>query len=187
MNNSTRLRPLFPSEREFLEQLLKSAPTTAQRCKQGIENAVVLWAVQMLLCVAAWIFIAWLARIAMHWEIGTDSSAAKLFQEPEHDGLIYFLHTSGGQVLVLYDDESQDLGAGGENPFGSAFKPAADFSIVRAPNVGVVISKQFSGTPLNAGEPFELTVDPEQWPEPDAYCDIPWDELEIRFSSSADV
>lgn len=234
MSKPSNGRLMSVSEREFLEQLLKSSPTTAKRCKEGVENALVLWAVLMLLFVIAWLFIAWLARTVMNWEIGTNSSAAirivaggglasaiaaavssirwvkkwqdirpllqadlqnnqvleehyrfsaaKLFQEPEHDGLIYFLRTTDGKVLVLYDDESQDLGAGGDDPFGSTFKPASDLSIVQAPNSGVVISKQFSGTPLNAGELFELSVDSELWPEPDTYCDIPWDALEERFS-----
>lgn len=234
MSKSANLRLMSDSERKFLEQLLESAPTTAKRCKQGIENALVLWAVLMLLFAGAWLFIAWLARIAMKWEIGLNSSAAiwiiafgglacvvaaivssirwvkgwidmrpllladlqnsqvieehyrfsaaKLFQEPEHGGLMYFLQTTDGKVLVLYDYESQDLGAGGEDPFGSSFKPASDLSIVRTPNAGVVIDRQFSGAALNAGEPFELSVDPELWPEPDTYCYIPWDELEERLS-----
>jgi hypothetical protein len=111
-------------------------------------------------------------------------AAAKRFQEPEHGGLIYFLKTTDNKVLVLYDHESANLGARDENPFDSDFKPRIDLLMVRAPKTGYVISREFSGKTLDAGDPKELAIKPELWPETEECCDIPWDDLERRLSRS---
>lgn len=114
-------------------------------------------------------------------------TAAKRFQEPEHGGLIYFLKTTGDKVLTLYDYESSNLGARGEDPFGSDFEPRTNLLMVRAPKTGYVISQRISGAPLDAGAPLELATAPQLWPESETYCDIPWDELEKRLSTHRSV
>lgn len=106
---------------------------------------------------------------------------AKRFQEPEHGGLIYFLRTTSGEVITLYDRESQDLGARGKDPMNSSFAPRSDLMIVRAPRTRFVIKKSFSGARLKVGQPVELCVQPDRWPEDEAYCEVPWSELETRF------
>src|SRR5215475_3116071 len=50
-------------------------------------------------------------------------TAAKRFQEPEHGGLMYFLRTTDDKVFVLFDYESQGLGAEGKDPVSSKFRP----------------------------------------------------------------
>ena len=112
-------------------------------------------------------------------------TAIKRFQEPEHGGLIYFLRTIDDKVLVLYDDESQELGAQGENPLSSKFKPSTELLLVRAPQTGIVISRHFSGSALDPGKPLEISVEPQVWPEPETYCKYRWDELEKRLSEKA--
>ncbi len=109
-------------------------------------------------------------------------TATKRFQEPEHGGLIYFLRTTEDKVLVLFDHESQELGAQGGNPLNSKFQPRKELLIVRAPQTGVVISRLFSGAALDAGEPLEISVEPQTWPEPGTYCKYRWDELEECLS-----
>jgi hypothetical protein len=109
--------------------------------------------------------------------------AAKRFQEPEHGGLIYFLRTTEGKVFVLYDRESQDRGVRDEDPLSSTYQPRTELVLVRAPTAGFVIDEQFSGAPLDAGPPHELTIAPKFWPESEEYCDIPWNELESRLST----
>lgn len=106
---------------------------------------------------------------------------ARRFQEPEHGGLIYFLRTADDEVLALYDHESADLGAGEGNPLDSQFRPCAELLMVRAPTTGLVIERRFSGDVLDAGHPLELAVPPSSWPESEAYCAIPWDQLEGRL------
>jgi hypothetical protein len=108
-------------------------------------------------------------------------TATKRFQESEHCGLIYFLRTTDDKVLVLYDHESQELGAQGKNPLNSKFEPRKDLLIVRAPKTGFVISRQFSGAVLDTGEPLEISVEPQAWPEPETYYKYRWDELEKRL------
>lgn len=109
----------------------------------------------------------------------------KIFQEPEHGGLIYFFCTPDDRVFIIYDHESQDLGAGGEDPHTSAFQPRTQLSLVRAPVSRVPISKNFSGPPLRAGDVMELAVDPKLWPAPDEFCDVAWHELENHFGRVA--
>lgn len=108
--------------------------------------------------------------------------AAKRFQEQKHGGLIYFLRADDDGVLVLYDHESQHLGASGGDPLSSPFRPRAEYVIRRAPHCGYAMTQEFSGAALDAGKPVALLVLPEKWPEPEAWCDVPWDELERHFS-----
>jgi hypothetical protein len=112
-------------------------------------------------------------------------TATKRFQEPEHGGLIYFLRTTDDKVFVLYDHQSQELGAQGKNPLSSNFKPRKELLIVQAPQTRLVISRQFSGAALDAGEPLEISVEPQAWPEPETYCKYRWEELEKRLSKKA--
>jgi hypothetical protein len=107
-------------------------------------------------------------------------TAAKRFQEQEHGGLIYFLRTKDDKVFVLWDYESQDLGVQNENPQNSKFRQMTGLLIVRAPQSKFVIGKKFSGTILDAGEPYDMTVGSDSWPEDEAYCKILWDDLEMR-------
>jgi hypothetical protein len=237
MSSRVTKRPMSEQEREFVTRTLKSAATGDTRWIRGSENALLLWAMSMLLFVFAWKLIAWLAGAALHVEIGWSSpaavwitgfgalacalvavvssvrwiktwrdarpdlradleggqvieesyefTAAKRFQEPEHGGLIYFLRTADDKVFVLYDHESQDLGGQDENPLKSKFQPCTELLIVRAPKTGFVISKQFSGAALDVGDPHELSVAPQSWPESESYCKFRWDELERRLSGNA--
>ncbi len=107
---------------------------------------------------------------------------AKRFEEPEHRGLMYCLHTEDDRVFVLFDGESQQLGVTQGNPLDSSFRPCSDLCLVRAPKSRFVLDTQFSGTPLEVGVSLELTAAPKDWPESEAYCDIPWGELESRLS-----
>lgn len=110
-------------------------------------------------------------------------TSAKRFQEPEHGGLIYFFRTAEDKVLTLFDHESQDLGVQGGNPLESSFAPRSELVMVRAPKTGFVIDKAFAGARLEAGEPVEISVGPEQWPESECYVSIPWPELELRLGA----
>jgi len=224
------------SEREFLEQILRTAPTSARRWKEGAENAFILFAILMVVFAAGWWGVNWVIRNLARLDVGLNSAvapwvialgivvcgtyaavstvrwirrwkdprpllsadinggqvveetyhftAAKRFQEPEHGGLFYFLRTTDDRVFVLYDAESQDLGVQPEDPLASTFKPCTHLLIVRAPNTGYVISKHFSGEPLMVGDPRELAVGPKEWPDSDAYCGIPWQQLETRLGKA---
>jgi len=230
-------RPATEVELAFLQKTLASAATTARRWKQGIENALVLWAVTLLGLVGIWLVCAWLGRKLFEIEFGSRSSAAiwvvgaatllsasyavastvrrikrwvnyrpllvadisgaqvaeerylfkaaKRFQEPEHGGLIYFLRTQEDRVLTLCDHESQDLGVQGGDPLKSSFIPKSELVMIRAPKTALIIDKAFSGKVLDAGDPIILVVPPNEWPQTESYCDIPWTELEARLGPVA--
>ena len=234
MTNHITKRPMSESEREFLNQVLKSSKGGVARWVRGGENALVTWAGLTLLFVLASLLISWAIRAILHIQIGLDSiaglwvitlgtlacatyavvssvrwvkawqdmrpeiradleggqvleesyqfTAAKRFQEPEHGGLFYFLRTTDDKVMVIYDQESQDLGVQGEDPLKSSFQPCTELRIIRAPRTQYVIGKQFSGAALDAGAPRELTLAPESWPESETFCKIRWDDLEGRLS-----
>jgi hypothetical protein len=108
---------------------------------------------------------------------------AKRFQEPEHGGLIYFLRTPENKVFTLFDHESQDLGVQDADPLQSSFVPRQNLVIARAPGTRFVISKVFTGPPLEAGEPSELAAAPKHWPEDETYSSVAWTEIHSRFGS----
>jgi hypothetical protein len=229
-------RPMTEKERDYLSRRLKGSPSTAGRWKRGVENAVIMWALTMLVFVFGWKGVAWVARRTVQADIGWRSPGAiwvviagvvacaaysvfstvrwmkkwrdmrralradleseeiaeehyefigaKRFQEPEHGGLMYFLRTVDNKVFVLFDYESQGLGAEGQDPLASEFRPREKFDLVRAPHSGIVLAQSFSGAPLEIGAPIEFSVGPSKWPEWDCYCDIRWDELENRFGEN---
>lgn len=107
----------------------------------------------------------------------------KRFQELEHGGLIYFLRMDDNRVLVLYDHDSIELAMDGKDALASAFKPCRELHIIRAPNTEYVLEQQFSGDRVALSPPIDLTVSPDQWPEQESWCDIPWCELESRLSA----
>ncbi|MFC3682383.1 hypothetical protein [Hydrogenophaga luteola] len=228
-------RKATDEELECLANMLRDAPTSYQRFKQGVENAVVLWAVTSLCFVVIWSVIAWVAgKVAdVHWGLSSPVgvwavivviplcgiyaaiysvrwvrawkdyrpliqadlsagtvleeryafTAAKRFQEPEHGGLIYFLNTVQGKVFTMFDAESQDLGIYEQDPLTSSFRPMSELVLVRSPHTGFVISKTFSGAPLELDPALELEADPKDWPEFEAYCHIAWADLESRLGS----
>jgi hypothetical protein len=108
----------------------------------------------------------------------------KRFQEQEDGGLLYFLKSSTGKAYVLFDSESQDLGARGEDPMNSSFVPRAQLRVVRAQNSRRVLSSEFLGPNLALSTPLDLLAPPSAWPEQDEYCQVPWAELEGRFSKA---
>ncbi len=108
---------------------------------------------------------------------------AKRFQEPEHGGLMYFLRMDDDRVMVLYDHESVELEMEGKDALNSSFKPCRELHIVRAPNTEYFIKQEFSGERVPLSDPIELTAPPDQWPEQEAWCEIPWHELENRLSA----
>lgn len=103
------------------------------------------------------------------------------FQEPEHGGLIYFLHTDDDQVLVLYDSESASLGAAGDDPLSSSFRPSTELTMVRAPATRFVLDTRFSGSAMTLSAPIELAAPLEEWPEEDEFYSISWGDLEARL------
>lgn len=109
---------------------------------------------------------------------------AKLLQEPEHGGLIYFLRTDDERVLVLYDRESLDLAMADEDPMGSSFKPQRAVTIVKAPRSQFTISTSFGGENIDIHGPVEMTASPNSWPEDEDFCSIPWSQIEEQLCAS---
>jgi hypothetical protein len=107
----------------------------------------------------------------------------KRLQEPEHGGLIYFLKSSTGKAYVLFDHESQQLGASGEDPLKSAFSPRAQLRVVRGPDSRVILRSEFAGPSLSLPEPTDLLAPPSAWPEEDEYAPVPWDQVETRYGN----
>src|SRR5215207_3040866 len=69
-------RPATEAEQTFLRETFARAPTTARRWKEGIENALVMWASSLLATVVIWLGFAWLARKLFDADFGMRSPAA---------------------------------------------------------------------------------------------------------------
>lgn len=108
-------------------------------------------------------------------------TAAKVFQEPEHGGLMYFLQTAQDQVYVTFDYESQDLGVAGDDPMASSFKPKRELKVERTPVSRTVLAEDFAGDYLKFSAPLELTARPDKWPESQEFVGVPWAKLESTY------
>src|SRR5215468_6446825 len=69
-------RPMMDKEQDFLTRRLRGCPTKAKRLRQGIVNGFLMWVFAMLIFVVGWKVMAWIARTAVHAEIGWKSSGA---------------------------------------------------------------------------------------------------------------
>jgi hypothetical protein len=107
---------------------------------------------------------------------------AKRFEETEHGGLIYFLHTSDKKVFTMFDYESQDLGVDGLDPLTSTFHPCENLIIVQAPESRLVLSSNFTGDHVKLESPLVLTAPPAKWPRFEEFCNTPWEKLEAKYS-----
>lgn len=94
---------------------------------------------------------------------------AKVFQEPEHDGLIYFLRTPDDRVFVLFDS------------FSGSLRPKSELLLVRAPNARFIISRTFAGDDLPTAPVREMVAPPKEWPESEEFCSVAWNELDSRY------
>lgn len=235
MPTSTTSRRATDDEIASLRDFLSQAPDTLERFKRGAGNAFLLWAVNMLAVVVAWLALGWVIGKAFNLSLGLHSSTtawvlavaapicavfallssikwvrswpdygselredlsraevneeryvfkeAKRFQEPEHGGLMYFLRSTENEVFTAYDYESQTLGVDDKDPLLSGYRPLKNLLIVRAPSSGFILKIQSHGAQLSVGPPLDLTVKPDEWPEAESLCPIPWEQLEQRLGS----
>lgn len=109
--------------------------------------------------------------------------AAKVFQEPEHGALFYFLLTSDDRIYVALDYESADLYLQEKNPFDSSFQPKSVLRIEFTPNTRVPIVEEFEGEPIEIPETLAMTPKAKKWPEPESFIDVPWTEIESRYGA----
>lgn len=116
-------------------------------------------------------------------ELALVFDATQRLQEPEHGGLIYFLHTTDDRVFVLYDYDSQQRGVDGKDPLRSKFRPTRELLLVRAPASGRTLERRFSGERLPLAAPLPLDLPPEQWPEDETFCDAARESLFPRATS----
>lgn len=106
---------------------------------------------------------------------------AKLLQDPEHGGFIYFLRADDDRVLVIYDHESLDLAMADEDPMGTSFEPQSRVTVVRAPQSGFTIKISFSGEDIDVHGPTEISAPPDKWPEDEKFSPIPWEQIEQQL------
>lgn len=109
--------------------------------------------------------------------------AAKVFAEPEHGGLIYFLRTDSDRVYVHYDADSEERAIAGQDARSSPFGPRTLLLSVQAPRSGWTLGERWSGEVLHAIESGAIGLDPERWPQHGRFCRTPWDQLDQRLAS----
>jgi hypothetical protein len=166
----------------------------------GWKSPFALWIVPLsvgcTLCYALYSTLRWIQPVSarrqlLHADLATGIVQeeqltfveAMCFQEPEHDGLIYFLRTADDRVFATFDYESQDLGAGGEDAFSSSFRPKSQLRLVRLPSAREPLRVTFYGEILPTDRVLKLSAPAKQWPKDDEFIDVPWAELERQFST----
>jgi hypothetical protein len=108
---------------------------------------------------------------------------AMRLQEPEHGGFLYFLRTADERVYVQFDYESQDLGVDGQDPESSNYLPRDTLKVVRTHREGRVLASGFTGEPIPIVHKGRLTSMPKHWPEPDTFCETPWEMLASTYAT----
>ncbi len=109
--------------------------------------------------------------------------AAKVFQEPEHLGLFYFLLTADNRVYVAFDYESVELNEDGENPLDSTFRPKSVLRLGMTKHAQVPLVEEFLGDAIEVPEPVPMTHKGRRWPEPETFVDTPWAEIESYYGA----
>lgn len=110
---------------------------------------------------------------------------ARRYQEPEHDGLIYFLRTRDDGVFVLFDYDSQALGVQGQNALDSTLEPAERLAVIRAVKSHDVTRTRFEGRPLELGAPIPFELPPRHWPESETFLGVDWPGLDAWMTRRA--
>ena len=108
-----------------------------------------------------------------------DLVAVKRYREPEHGGLVYLLLTDDGQVLSVFDHESQGLGVNDEDPRDSPFRPRARVEMVETLDRSHVIRETWSGAELPVPDPLPLNT--SRWPEHGEIVKVAWGDCDRHF------
>jgi hypothetical protein len=108
-----------------------------------------------------------------------DIVAVKRYREPEHGGLVYLLRTDDGQVLSVFDSESQRLGVDDEDPQTSSFRPKARVELVETLDRRCFIHENWSGADLPV--PDALPLNPSRWPEHGEIVKVAWEQCDRHF------
>ena len=107
---------------------------------------------------------------------------AKSFREPRLGGLVYFLllQKAGSQeqkIRVIYDYESQ-------NEQAVRYKLLTikqQIIFYSAATSQYLFKHKFRGGNIKAIEQYELTLSPDQWPEPNSWQESDWDSLGLLY------
>lgn len=108
-----------------------------------------------------------------------DIVAVKRYREPEHGGLVYLLRTDDGQVLSVFDSESQLLGVDDKDPLASSFRPSARVELVETLDRRCFIHETWSGAELPVPDP--LPLNPSRWPEHGEIVKVAWEQCDRHF------
>ena len=108
---------------------------------------------------------------------------AKSFQEPKLGGLVYFLllQEPGSQqqkIRVIYDYESQNEQADPKK----LLKIKQQIIFYSAATSQYLFKHKFHGYNIEAIEKYELTLSPDQWPEPNSWQESDWDSLALLYN-----
>ncbi len=111
-----------------------------------------------------------------------DIVAVKRYQESEHGGLVYLLRTDDGQVLSVFDSESQLLGVDGKDPLSSSFRPKSRVELVETLDRRCFIQETWSGAELSVPDPLPLNQ--SRWPEHGEIVKVVWEQCDRHFGSA---
>ncbi len=103
----------------------------------------------------------------------------KAFIEPEHGGIVYFLHNLDGRTFVLHYSDNFVLPPEKRSPF----IVKKTLTLIYAPKSGFLLKKTFTGSIINSKNILDLTAPPEKWPETETWSIIAWEDLEKELSA----
>ena len=107
---------------------------------------------------------------------------AKGAMEPEHLARMYFLLGADGRVFTIYDYDSPDMEGRGRAK-QTKLRFAKELSIFSFPISGEV-NYSFSGKPLRKPRAVTMNSNPKDWPEPEAFWDVAWEDIDAKLNLS---
>lgn len=107
----------------------------------------------------------------------------KLVREPEHGQCMYFLKSSEGKVLFVFEgqDELQDGWQNHPLVVSESERPRRVLKIIRLPETNESIVVTFDGPEIPLHDCFEMTLAPSHWPASGKVLKSSWNDVQRRY------
>ena len=215
VSEENRLRAMTQSEKDDIEQMMRDNPFIADNIVLEVSKSILFASVVLLILMALFYLVGWsesidglitgwvITVIGSTWHTVKDwRNGRRIYLEEidtgqvkesnylvnkvkvgvcsEAEEIVYFLQLDDGRVFVLWDDREVT-----EAPLYPKGIIRHELRIVRSVIVDWALSITFTGELVGIESIFTLPDKEEDWPEDEAFCDVPWDQIERRYGDNS--
>lgn len=107
----------------------------------------------------------------------------KLVREPEHGQCMYFVKSSEGKIIFVFEGQDELQEDWQERPLAvlESERPRSGLKIIRLPETRESIVVKFNGSEIPVRDCYEMTLAPNFWPASGKRIKSPWDDLQRRY------